>query len=308
MRWASLLVQNVFELLDKVLILPRRLVLDTPGVQASVPLLRGVWGAALHELDQQAYEQVFETQGQREKGIALSPPGYVLRPAPPDPNLWPAVDWILVGATAIEYDEVLRRAWDVASGMGLGPQRRRFFIRRTIWLGPDEQPMVWPSAWPLGLARWPFDSPERTPCRLVFRAPLRLLRRKRLIEQPTLTDLVVAAVRRVTPFLSKPLREQWQELGQELIEQSRRIKCSKGIWERLDFQRYSGRQRQRIELRGVEGWLELPKGPGPLWPLLNVCRWLHVGKGTVFGLGQLWVEPLEVSHEKAEQLVGTPRT
>ncbi|MEW6744994.1 MAG: CRISPR system precrRNA processing endoribonuclease RAMP protein Cas6 [Planctomycetota bacterium] len=46
-----------------------------------------------------------------------------------------------------------------------------------------------------------------------------------------------------------------------------------------------------MDLRGVCGMLELPDGPGELWPLLLAAQWLHVGKGTVMGLGRLDVEP-----------------
>ena len=32
--------------------------------------------------------------------------------------------------------------------------------------------------------------------------------------------------------------------------------------------RYSGRQKTELEMRGVSGYLDLPDGPVPLWPLL----------------------------------------
>ncbi len=33
--------------------------LETPGVMATVPMLRGVWGAALHALTQEVYGRLF---------------------------------------------------------------------------------------------------------------------------------------------------------------------------------------------------------------------------------------------------------
>ncbi|MGI6419419.1 MAG: CRISPR system precrRNA processing endoribonuclease RAMP protein Cas6 [Thermoguttaceae bacterium] len=65
-----------------------------------------------------------------------------------------------------------------------------------------------------------------------------------------------------------------------------------GPWQgdRLDLARYSGRQQRELQLHGVSGSLALPEGPGPLWPLLAAAAWLHIGKGTVMGLGQLRVE------------------
>src|SRR5205807_7507969 len=58
----------------------------------------------------------------------------------------PAVHWFLFGP-ALAHDEVLLRAWDVASGRGLGPQRRSFVVRRRDVLGPDGRPAPTPQPW-----------------------------------------------------------------------------------------------------------------------------------------------------------------
>lgn len=44
---------------------------------------------------------------------------------------------------------------------------------------------------------------------------------------------------------------------------------------------------------GVAGALDLPAGPGPLAPLLAAACWLHLGKGTIMGLGQLRITSLQ---------------
>ncbi len=76
--------------LSQVVIRPRRLRLETPGVAATVPMLRGVWGAALHGLDSEVWQTVFEGRGTG----SLRTPGYVLRPAPSDPETAPAIEWV----------------------------------------------------------------------------------------------------------------------------------------------------------------------------------------------------------------------
>ena len=62
--------------------------------------------------------------------------------------------------------------------------------------------------------------------------------------------------------------------------------------ERSDLVRWSAAQRREIDLHGVTGGLELPAGPGQLWPLFAAASWTHVGKGTVFGLGELRITTL----------------
>ena len=285
------ITQQIQTILSQVQILPRRLSLLTPQVLATVPMLRGVWGAALHDLDPGAYCAVFLGQGKPSERI----PPLVLRPAPASAEDFPALDWILIG-NGLEYDAALLRAWDVASGMGLGPARRRFHIRACHPLGPKGE--VLPTAreargWALLQAVWPLEgSPDSTPCRLRFPAPLRLLRQHRLIEQPTPTDLIVAAVRRLEAFLPSPAREALARMKPALIDQARTCLAENWRGQRLDLLRYSGRQKRELEMRGVSGHLDLPEGPGPLWPLLAAAQWLHLGKGTVVGMGQLVVEPI----------------
>jgi hypothetical protein len=143
------------------------------------------------------------------------------------------------------------------------------------------------SAWPLGEARWPLADPATTPCRIAFCAPVRMIRRGRLIEEPNYCDIVVGMTRRLGAFLASHLQERWRTLSREALELARATPC--GVWRggRLDLHRYSAAQQADLDLRGVTGSFDLPRGPGELWPLLAAAQWLHVGKGTVLGLGQL---------------------
>ncbi len=276
----ALAVMDFAPFLASIQVSPRRLLLDTGSVHATVPLLRGVWGAALHSLDNTVYRRVFDPTDD-------AVPGYLLRPAPPDPQMSPAIDWFLFG-DACAHDAVLRRAWDFAGGRGLGPRREPFVIRRMMDLGPDGLATATAGPWGLERCRWP--AATDAPCRLRFRAPLRLRRHGRLLERPTLTDLVVAAGRRVAAWLPADRLPAWRKLEVETRQRATRLPCGAWQGERLDLHRYSARQHDEIDLHGVCGILELPEGPGELWPLLAAAAWLHLGKATVFGLGQLEVE------------------
>jgi len=285
------MVELIQTILSQVRILPRRLSLLTPGVHTTVPMLRGVWGAALHDLAPEAYCSVFLGQGAARDRV----PSFVLRPAPPSPDDFPALEWILIG-NGLNYDSTLLRAWDIASGMGLGPARRRFHIRACRPLSPAGNllaPERESSGWSLLQVAWPLDgTADSAPCRLRFPAPLRLLRLHHLIEKPTLIDLVVATVRRLAAFLPSPAGEELARMKPALLERARTLPAESWRGRRLDLVRYSGRQKAELEMRGVSGYLDLPEGPGPLWPLLAAAQWLHLGKGVVVGMGQLVVEAL----------------
>lgn len=257
-----------------------RFSLETPHVMATLPMLRGVWGAALRELSSEAYREAFEGGDDR----ARATPGYVLRPARPEGTEQTAVEWLLFGR-ALRHEGVLLRAWDVASGMGLGKERERFFIRNARLVGANERPSGSGSdPWLLSEAQWSLPGdPTTTPVSIGFEAPLRLVRRQRLIEQPTFQDVVRAGLRRIAALTDKPLGA---DLAAHCLHAAAVLPSLPWEGRRLDFQRYSGRQECEVDLHGVCGRLVLPEGPGMLWPLLAGLRWTHLGKGTVFGLGQ----------------------
>ena len=48
--------------------------------------------------------------------------------------------------------------------------------------------------------------------------------------------------------------------------------------DRLYLVRYSGRPKRELEICGVSEYLELPEGPGPLWPLLAAAQSLPASR------------------------------
>lgn len=283
--------EDVIAALRSLRILPRRILLDTADVRATAPMLRGVWGAALHDLDSVVYQTVFHPLDETRR------PAYVLRPAPAKPEFAPAADWILIGHEAIRFDQSLLFAWGMAMERGLGKRRRPFRIRRVVGIEPDGEFTDAATAWPLSESVWPLPGdPAATPCRLAFHAPLSLWRNNTLIAGPTLTDIVIRAGRRIAAFLPESQQEHWHRVRGEAIELAKQTSASSWQGERLDLKRYSSSQDREFQVNGVSGWLELPEGPGELWPLLAALQWIHVGKSTVVGLGQIGIEPLPSKH------------
>ncbi len=284
---ACVAIAGLGALLSQIVVRPRRILLDTPGVEATVPMLRGVWGAALHGLDADAWQTVFEGSG----GGAMRTPSYILRPAPPDPAIAPAVEWISFGP-ALAYDVVLRRAWDVASGMGLGPDRRRFYLKTMVRLRPNQDPSANDDTapdWTLDHAAVSPPVVADEPCELVFDAPLRLIRGGQLVTEPSLPDIVLGGLRRLRALLPRDAQADLRQLWNPVLQIAGRLSARRWRGGRLDLVRWSARQQAELELRGVAGAIELPAGAGPLLPLLIALQWVHIGKGTVIGLGQLHV-------------------
>jgi len=60
-----------------------------------------------------------------------------------------------------------------------------------------------------------------------------------------------------------------------------------------DWTRYSGRQKESMKMGGLLGDLRLHGlGLSTFWPALWHGQWVHLGKGTSFGLGVYRVEAL----------------
>lgn len=73
----------------------------------------------------------------------------------------------------------------------------------------------------------------------------------------------------------------------DLIEKSKEIKISgsKTHWEQQT--RFSFRQEKTLGMGGVCGTIEFTGDLGPFIPFLRIGEYLHVGKGTAFGLGKI---------------------
>ena len=65
------------------------------------------------------------------------------------------------------------------------------------------------------------------------------------------------------------------------------------ILEWRDWTRYSSRQQQKMQLGGLVGDWTLSGNLAPLWPLLHLGQWLHIGKEAAFGLGRYHLLPPE---------------
>lgn len=71
-----------------------------------------------------------------------------------------------------------------------------------------------------------------------------------------------------------------------LIEKSQEIKIKKSDLRWYDWERYSNRQETRMMMGGFIGSITLEGNFEPFLPFLLLGEYLHVGKGTSFGLGK----------------------
>jgi hypothetical protein len=285
----SELASTTARILGGVRIAAWRMGLASSARDVSLPILRGAFGAALHDLSSIAYEEVFRAEEQD------AAPAYLLRRSGhrlPDRALFEMV----LFERALPHLDVVLTAMQLAGERGLGRDRRPFVVERLAWLdalGRPAQALAREEAFALDRCSWPLaGNPATTPCRLLFPEPVRILRTGVLQEQLTLRDIAVAGFRRLGGLAQpehRPLARALQETGLDAADgtASQTFVGSAG-----SVGRWSATQQQFIELRGVTGHIDLPDGPGGLWRLLTALQWIHCGKATVVGLGRLVVLPI----------------
>lgn len=114
---------------------------------------------------------------------------------------------------------------------------------------------------------------------------LKLLVKKRLIVEPSLPELVNAARWRLTLQLRNLKVDARGYHAGELLTACQAAPLVTSQFKRSDWSRYSGRQQQRVEYWGAVGWGEWEGVSPEAIAVLRAGEVLHLGKGTVYGLG-----------------------
>jgi len=107
-------------------------------------------------------------------------------------------------------------------------------------------------------------------------------------EGPPFHVLIRAILRRVSSLSYFHCGERWETDYRGIIEAAQGVRLA-GVWtEWVDWERYSRRQQQRMNLGGLVGQAAYEGELRPFLSLLVLGELVHVGKGTVFGNG--WYE------------------
>lgn len=119
--------------------------------------------------------------------------------------------------------------------------------------------------------------------------PLRLKKNGDLVTRLTPREFIYHLCRRISHVLflyGEPAGQTWN--FKPLLAETEKLQMRANLrW--WDWQRYSARQQTVMNLGGLIGGFELSGEPLTilrLLPLLKVGEWMHVGKGTTFGLGK----------------------
>jgi hypothetical protein len=119
-----------------------------------------------------------------------------------------------------------------------------------------------------------------------FLTPTRMKYEGRFVDRPEFHVLVRNILRRVSSLYYFHCGERWETDYRGIIEAAQGVQLAEAGTGWVDWERYSRRQQQRMNLGGLVGRATYEGELEPFLPLLVLGELVHVGKGTVFGNGK----------------------
>lgn len=262
-----------------------------------------------------SYAYVFETApppgSAKLSGLDQIPRPYVIEPPPGSsrglyaPGERLAFGLVLVGR-AIDYLPYFLFTFIELGRTGLGKEQAQFTLAEVHADGlADSRPLYTTAegtlcdpgprltAADLALAPPPLTPDGRHLVTVHFETPARIRNDGAVRVDLTFVDLVRALLRRLSSLCWFHCGSELQVDFRALIDRAETVPTVRSDLHWHDQDRFSTRQHQRIDMGGLLGRIVFALTPDD-WqtyaPLLAAGAWVHVGKGTVMGLGKYRLE------------------
>lgn len=216
-------------------------------------------------------------------------PPYILEPPPGPRDLSAGEKWsfdIVLYGPALPLLSMIILAVTQAAARGFGSQHIPAKLLSVTVEQPDgwqiicsnEDPIIKPHSTRISIP----SHPESGNLALELLTPTRLLRQGHPVGPQKLSG---------RDFYSALLRRGCQLAESIGITPPPQMRLSEfplqaGNLRWLEWNRYSSRQKQSMQLGGLIGTFSLEQWPEELWPWLWLGQWCHIGKNASFGLGQ----------------------
>lgn len=253
-----------------------------------------------------AYPYVFDTpvpgNATRLRKYEAAPHPFVILPPPERNTVYQAGETLTFGCTLIgrgaDYLPYFIYAFErLGTRYGLGKGRGRFRLESVRWLAPGGESVVIyeGTAQTLHNAFHPLDVralAEQRGAEPGDSLTLHFLTPTRLVYGGALTDcldfhvLLRSLLRRLSNLAYFHCGTDLQLDFRGLIAAAERVQTTASRLRWYDWERYSSRQGARMKLGGVVGRVTYAGHLQPFLPLLWLGSYVHVGKGTSFGLGK----------------------
>lgn len=204
-------------------------------------------------------------------------------------------DLTLLGA-GTENAGIYLDALQAAEQKGWGAARLTFRLMQVKDAGSDKVIYAGGKSWIRNLSPGPLQVTERNAsyASLFFDTPLRIVSGDKLFDRLPFEMLIQFLIRRIS-LLTKAYTDfklKWDE--EELLRQAREVRTLNEYWREVPFSRYSMNQEDgKLKLPSKTGWVLYEGDLSRFVPILEVGKYLRVGKGATIGFGHY-----EVSYDK----------
>lgn len=122
---------------------------------------------------------------------------------------------------------------------------------------------------------------------LNFITPTRIISEEKITKEPNFNLLIRQLIRRISLisyFHCSIDTTKWD--FKNIIEKAKDIETIKSQIQWFDWERYSNRQKRKMNMGGFKGTITFEGKISQFIPLLKIGEIIHIGKGTTFGLGK----------------------
>lgn len=198
---------------------------------------------------------------------------------------------------ALDYLPYFIYAFYELGANGMGRARGRFTLKRVLRLNGAERYPVYEGqgkilkrayesvSWHRVLEQRPGSSPTAT-VTLHFLTPARIKVKDDLVVDLDFSVFFKSLVRRIEALGVFHCGGGRLEGVRDLIHNAAAIETAHRALSWYDWERYSNRQETRMKLGGVVGAITFSGELSPFMPYIVLGEYIHVGKGTSFGLGK----------------------
>jgi len=257
------------------------------------------------------YSWVFETPvpkgAEMMRNYTAAPHPFVIEPPLRDQKVYQAEDvlpfgLILIGK-AIDYLPYFIYAFEELGRIGIGKGKGKFQLVKVseahlpLQQAKDKESIIYQGNDKMlreidGPIQWQdiIGSPIPSQTHLSFLTPVRIKYENSLAKNLEFHVFFRNILRRISLLSYFQCGNRLDDIGfKELIEQAKKVKTINKslIWE--DWERYSNRQATKMKMGGLIGEVTYEGNLEPFWPYIKLGEYIHVGKGSSFGLGKYTV-------------------
>lgn len=195
-----------------------------------------------------------------------------------------------------EQAEIYLKALKAAEQKGWGAARLSFKLIQVTEAESEKMIYAGGKSWVCNLSPRPLQIAERKAsyANLFFDTPLRIVSSEKLFEKLPFDMLMQFLIRRISLLTTAhtEFRLDWDEEG--LLEEARKVRTISEYWREIPFERYSMNKREgKLELHSKTGWVLYEGDLSTFVPILEVGRYLRLGKGATIGFGHY-----EISYDR----------